>query len=178
MRRTFKEVDDRSIVLARQVLAEPVAPGRLEDQIVSMRISVKSAEANYQHAKLTREVAELAVKEDREGVSVGQREGAEAELRAAKQGLERAQRETAEARVRLARIKALTDNSAFGLSMEYVYTDRLTAAELRELAEAGMVEVAEFKKKVPLEFTYEKTVKELESDVKKAHSDVLAKEAT
>ena len=60
MQRTLKEHDDRLIVLAKQVLAEPDAPGSLEDQIINMQITVKSAEANYLNAKLKREVAEIA----------------------------------------------------------------------------------------------------------------------
>ena len=63
----------------------------------------------------------------------------------------------AEAKERLARITALTDDSAFGLNMNYLYTDRLTQAELGEPLAAGMLEVAESKKKVLLEYTKEKT---------------------
>ena len=42
----------------------------LNDQLVNQQITTKSAEANYENAKLTREVAEIAVVEYVEGIFV------------------------------------------------------------------------------------------------------------
>ena len=40
----------------------------LKDQLINQKITVKSAEANYENAKLAREVAEIAVMEYSEGI--------------------------------------------------------------------------------------------------------------
>ena len=74
--------------------------------------------------------------------------------------------------------RAVADNSAFGLNIVYTYTDRVTTAELLEKKTAFTLKAAESKKKVLIEYTILKRKMELESEVKKAHSDELAKQAT
>jgi multidrug efflux pump subunit AcrA (membrane-fusion protein) len=55
----------------------------LRDQLVNQRITTKSAEANYLNAKLTREVAEIAVREYVEGVYVQDLATVEGEIKLA-----------------------------------------------------------------------------------------------
>jgi RND family efflux transporter MFP subunit len=56
--------------------------------------------------------------------------------------------------------------------------DRIDEAERSRDRERSSLEQAESRLSVLQKYTYEKTVKELESDIKKAHSDELAKQAT
>jgi hypothetical protein len=179
MQRKLKEEDDRLIVMAKQLLAESDAPGNLEDQIVNKQITVKSAEANYLNAKLTREVAEIAVKEYKEGVYVQDLQTAESDIRIARSALERSRDLIEVAKERQARIKEVADeNTAYGRMINYDYEDRIVSAALELERRKYALEIAESKKKVLLEYTREKTVRELESGVKGAHSDELAKLAT
>ena len=179
MRRTLKEEDDRLIVLAKQVLAEPDAPGSLEDQILNMFITVKSAEANYLNAKLTREIAEIAVKEYTEGVFVQDLQTVEGEVLLARSALERGRDLVEVAKERQARIKEVAkEDTAFGRMLNYDYSDRIFLAML----EAGKRKYRSKWPRARRRFCWntprKSELKELESDVKKAHSDELAKQAT
>ncbi len=81
-------------------------------------------------------------------------------------------------RQRLARITAASDGSAFGLNIVYSYTDRVTSG--RASGEESRVHASSrprARRDVLIEYTMRRRKKELESAVKKAHSDELAKQA-
>ncbi len=63
----------------------------LKDQLINQRITTKSAEANFLNAKLTREVAEIAVREYKEGVYVQDIQTVEGEIKLAESDLVRAE---------------------------------------------------------------------------------------
>jgi HlyD family secretion protein len=136
----------------------------LRDQLVNQRITTKSAEANYLNAKLTREVAEIAVKEYKEGVYVQDLQTVEGEIKLAESDQVRADD-------RLDWAKRMYKKG-------YVSKATLVSEELNSEKAKYTLEQAQSKKKVLKEYTYEKTIKELDSDVKKANSDELAKQAT
>jgi hypothetical protein len=178
MRRTLKEEDDRLIVLVKQVLEEPDAPGRLSDQILNTRITVKSAEASYLNAKLKREVAEIAVKEYTDGVYLQDKATVDGEIAQARKDLERAHILVDVAKERQADIKAVADGrTAYGRMINYDLSDRVDLAVLKVASYELALQNAESKKKVLDEYTKLKRTSELKADVKKTYSDELAKQA-
>jgi hypothetical protein len=180
IQRTVKGYDDRLVSLAKQVLQEdPDSPQSIRNQLVNMRIAVKNAEADYTNARLTHEVAEIALKEYTEGVYVQDLATAEQDIARAKRDLERAKDMIELVKARQASIKEVADeNEPYGRHMNFVYDDLVRTAELGLQPPKFAIEVAEMKKKTLVEVTKLKATKELESDIKKAHSDELAKQAT
>ncbi len=136
----------------------------LKDQLINQRITTKSAEANFLNAKLTREVAEIAVEEYVKGVFVQDKATAEGEIKLAESDLTRS-----EDRLEWARRM---------LEKGYVSKAQAVTEELNFKKAQFALEQAQSKLDVLIKYTREKTIKELESEVKKAHSDELAKEAT
>ena len=135
----------------------------LKDQLINQRITTKSAEANFLNAKLTREVAEIAVKEYKEGVFVQDKATAEGEIKLAESDLTRS-----EDRLEWARRM---------FEKGYVSKAQLITEELNFKKAQFALEQAQSKLEVLLKYTREKTIKELESEVKKAHNEELDKKA-
>jgi hypothetical protein len=175
--RTLAGFDRRLGALANLLFEEAAMAQKSRHRVVDVMIKTRSAEAQYLNAKLGREVAQIAVREFVEGTAVQEQAVVEGEIKLARSNLERSQRDTAEAKLRLARISAVADQSAFGLKMVYSYTDRVTSAELQEKKAGFMLEQAESKERVLNRYFIGKRTKELDSEVKKAHSDELAKQA-
>jgi HlyD family secretion protein len=155
----------------------------LKDQLINQRITAKSAEANYLNAKLTREVAEIAVKEYRDGVYVQDRQTCEGEFKLAQSGLVQAEDDVARmmrARQRMSGILTAKgeDRTAVEIAAEIYINDRVRDARIAvERARFG-IEQAHSKKAVLEQYAAPKRIKELESEIKKAQSDELAKQAT
>ena len=63
----------------------------LKDQLINQKITTKSAEANYENAKLTREVAEIAVVEYEEGIFKQDLATVEGEIKLAESDLSRSE---------------------------------------------------------------------------------------
>ncbi len=136
----------------------------LKDQLVNQRITTKSAEANYKNAKLTREVAEIAVKEYVEGVFVQELQSVNGEIALAKSDLVRSQ-----------------DRQEWADRMYkkgYVSKATKISEDLNLEKAKFALEQAQSKREVLVKYTREKTIKELDSEVKKSESDELAKRAT
>ena len=161
---------DRLIGLAERALKES-SSSEPRNQLTKLRIEVASADAAYQNAKLTREVAEIAVTEYTEGIFVQDLAKVEGEIKFARGALSRARDMVEFAKDRLARITARSDKSVTDLNLEYVYSDRVVAAERDETRKLAVLELAEAKKKVLVEYTKTKTVKQLQSEVEKARGD-------
>ena len=136
----------------------------LKDQLVNQKITTKSAEANHENAKLTREVAEIAVVEYEEGIYKQDLSTVEGEIKLAESDLSRA-----EDRLDWARRM---------FSKGYVSKATAVSEELTLKKAQFALEQAQSKKKVLVDYTRGKTVKELKSEVEKARSDELAKKAT
>jgi HlyD family secretion protein len=136
----------------------------LRDSLVNQRITTESAKANYQNAKLTREVAEIAVIEYKEGIFVQDIATVEGEIKLAESDVIRSED-------RLEWARRMFDKG-------YVSLAQKVSEELTFKKSQFTLEQAQSKKKVLVEYTKHKTIKELESEVEKAHSDELAKQAT
>jgi RND family efflux transporter MFP subunit len=179
----IKIVPEGSRVKKGEVVCE-LDSAALKDRLVNQRITTRSAEANYKNAKLTREVAEIAVKEYVEGDYVHelgdvtrQLDGARNAIAKLEQRLER----TRAARQRIKDTMALTSGrlpTAPEILAELDVQDRLDEAELALERERRVLAQAERKRDVLDRLTKPKTILALEGQVKKALSDELAKQAT
>jgi len=136
----------------------------LKDQLTNQRITVQQAEAAYQNSKLTREVAEIAKDEYLEGTYM--------------QDIRQAEGERA-----LAETEMLRAKDRLGWANEMFKKGYLSStqkvAEVANLQRATFnKEQAETKITVLKEYTKKKMVTDLNSNIEKARSDELAKEAT
>ncbi len=151
------------------------------DQLTNQRITTQSAEAAFENAKLTREVAEIAVVEYEEGVYPqdvqtiqGEIKMAEAELKNTEVRLERTRR----ARQKLNDVLASKDriaNSA-DIMAELDLNDRIDTINQAMGRSRFSFEQAQSKLKKLNDYTKPKTTKELRVEVEKARSNELAKE--
>ena len=136
----------------------------LKDQLTNQEITTRGADAAYQNARLTREVAEIAVREYVEGIFKQDWETVLGEI-----ALNDSERKRAEDRLDWS-------NRMFGkgyLSKVQNIADKLA------LEQANFkFEQSQTKKKVLEDYTKDKTIKELKSEVEKCISDQLAKQAT
>jgi RNA polymerase sigma factor (sigma-70 family) len=132
----------------------------LQDRLVNQRIVVKAAEAAYLNAKLSREMAEIAVRAYRDGDYVEQFQEAEGNIHIANGELALAQEEL--------KLAKNTGSSPVGIKRAELAVRR---------AELGL-EKAQSRKQLLHQYTGPKKIKELEYSHKKAHTDELAKEVT
>ena len=130
----------------------------------AQQLVTRRAEANYRQARLTREVAEIAVVEYEEGIFMQDLATINGEI-----ALARSDRQRAEDRLDWAQRMFLK---------VYVSKATLVSNEMNLKKARFALEQAEAKKKVLIEFTKQKTIKELKSEVEKARSDELAKQAS
>jgi hypothetical protein len=154
----------------------------LRDQLTNQRIAIQAALANFQNAKLTREVAEIAVKEYEEGIYPSEKASIQGEIklagsanRRAEARLERtrrAQRKLTETPQRKDATKTSSDILA-----ELEIEDRIDSAEQALLTETILLEKAENKLHMLDGYTKPKTVKELRTEVEKDRSNELQKQA-
>jgi HlyD family secretion protein len=132
----------------------------LSDQRVNQMITKKSAEANLENARLSRETAEISVVEYEQGIYRAQLQETEGNIKIA-------EAEWAFAVDRLAAAKA------DGVAVPH----EIKRAELAEHRARFAFEKAQSRKKVLIVFTGPKKTKELKLAVEKARSDELAKKA-
>ena len=136
----------------------------LRDNLTNQKIATQGAEASFQNAKLTREVAEIAVKEYEEGIFLQDKATCEGEIKLAESDL--------------ARASDRVDWATRMYEKGYVSKAQKVSEELNFQKTKFALEQAESKLHVLLEYTKGKTIKELRSEVEKARSDELAKEQT
>jgi hypothetical protein len=175
-RRTLNDVYERLIGLAERVLKEP--PSReLMNHIMNTRTVEESSIANHRNAKLTREIAEIAEIEYKEGIFVQDLATVEGEIQHASSDRSRKQDMIEFAKDRLARISASSDKTAVDLDIEYSYSDKVVAAEREASRSVAVLEKAEAKKKLLVEYARPRRLKQLQSEVEKARAEELAKQA-
>jgi HlyD family secretion protein len=155
----------------------------LRDQLTNQQITVKSAEASYRNAKLTREVAEIAVVEYREGiyrqdlaVLTDAVTAAETAIQKADARMKRTQLARQRLRDTLASKRATSTPA--DIVAELDIEDRLESAELTLLRERMLLEQARSKQGLLEKITFPKMMRELKDEVERARSAELAKKAT
>lgn len=136
------------------------APLGLETQ----RITTAQAEASYQQAKLTREVAEMAAVESEKGVF-------RQDLETSNGNLAMAQAEMKRAEDRLAWSRRMHQK-------RFVSEAQLTSDKLNLDKARFTLEQAQTNQAVLLKYVKDKSLKELRSEVEKARADEMAKKAT
>ena len=136
----------------------------LQDNLKNQKIATLGAEAAYENAKLTREVAEIAVVEYVEGIYKQEFETVQGEI-----ALADAERKRAEDRI-------VWSDRMF--EKGYVSKAQNIADKVSLQQKVFAFEQAQTKKTVLEKYTRDKTIKELQSEVEKAKSDELAKQQT
>ena len=152
-------VPNGSLVKKGDVVCE-LDSAAIRDQLVNQKIAFLSAQANYENARVDRETAEIAVVEYADGIYQIQLQEAEGNIKIAEAELPLAQEH-------LAASKA--NRTAVPLEIK--------RAEVAEFRARFAIEKAQSRKKLLVDFTRGKRIKELKSAVEKARSDELAKKA-
>ena len=155
----------------------------LRDQLINQKITTQAAEAAYQNARLTREVAQIAVKEYKEGIYLQDRatiQGgiklAESALQTTRAELERTRRARGRLSDALARRQGLS--AAADILADLKLENRVDSLEQRLMRDQFALETAQSKLHVLEQYTKARTVKDLESKVERDLSDELAKKQT
>ncbi len=136
----------------------------LKDNLKNQTITKTGAEASFQQAKLTREVAEVAVIEYEKGTY--------------KQEFETIQGDIAMAQAELKRAEDRFEWTSKMRDKGYVSEAQKTSDKFNLDKAKFTLEQAQTRMEVLLKYTKGKTLKELGAEVEKAKSDELAKKAT
>ncbi|HEY2156154.1 MAG TPA: efflux RND transporter periplasmic adaptor subunit [Isosphaeraceae bacterium] len=136
----------------------------LNDNLKNQKITTAQAEASYQQAQLTRQVAEVAVKEYVEGTF--------------KQNLETIQGNIAMAKAELKRAEDRYEWTCKMVEKKYASPASQTSDKFALEKAKFTLEQSQTSYDVLLKYTKDKTIKELSAEVEKARSDELAKQAT
>jgi len=178
--RTLWAQRNRRLQIANQVLAaarDPLYRGDPRDQLINQQITTKSAAANYENAKLTREIAEIAVIEFSEGIFVQDQQTAEGLAKLAQSDLFRQQTGPGGLQDQLARIEPASKGSVRELAIEFGVRDRIVDFQRRERKARLEVEKAESNVRMLSEYTKPIRLRELQAEVAAARADELAKRA-
>ena len=149
--------------LATKATGEP-ATATPQARLRAQQRATRKAKASYEIAKLTRELAEIAVEEYQEVNYPRDLATVEGEIKVAESDRTRSED-------RLAWAKRMFEKG-------YVSQAQKVSEELALQKARFALEQAQSKLEVLLKYTKNKTIKELESAVEKAHSDELAKQAS
>jgi hypothetical protein len=149
----------------------------LRDQYVNQRITTKRAEANYENAKLTREVAEIGITEYVEGIFVQDKATLEGERLTAQSDINRARLLIQVSKDRLEQVTKASSGSIGDLEAVFSFHDRV-ASLTRGLprAELAAKKVAA-KLTILNDYTKAERIMELKAAVEKARVDELANKA-
>ncbi len=184
-------VEGRTTIITLVPEGTPVKKGQivcvldsaaLKDQLVNQRITVKSAEANYENAKLAREVAEIAVVEYSEGIYKSEMKVLKDAITAAQSTIQKADARLERTRVARRRVQdMLATRGAAATPSDVVaeldVQDRLESAELTLLRERMTLDQAKNKQDLLEKITLPRAMRELRDDVERKRSAELAKKA-
>jgi hypothetical protein len=143
----------------------------------SQETRVEAAKAGLQGATLVREVAEMELKEYVDATVPQEQAKLEAQIAQARDDLNRAMRKRVVAIERLEKIKRLSTGSAPDLELEYRFENGGVVAGLEQNRARFGVELAASQLRLLKEFSKHQRSMELESKVKRALSEELAKRA-
>jgi len=151
----------------------------LRDHLANQKIAAQAAEAAFTNARLTREVAEIAVKEYEEGIYLQDEATCKGEIRMAELGLK-----NTEARLERTRKARQKLNDVLGrkerptesgdILAEVELDDRLDAIDQTLNRERFSLEKAQSKLNLLQNYTKGKTIKVLRTEIEKASSNELA----
>ncbi|MGP0068612.1 MAG: sigma-70 family RNA polymerase sigma factor [Isosphaeraceae bacterium] len=134
----------------------------IQDQLLGQRVVVESARAEYQNARLTREVAEIAVVEYQEGIFLSELQDIVGDIQIAEAELDLAE-------VELRAAKLIVPESAKGLGVK--------RAELDVFRAKIAIKKAKARRSLLVDYTKPRTIKQLKAEVEKARGDELSKQS-
>ncbi len=169
---------DRMVELAGQLGGRNQGHEDLDGQLAVQRTSTESAKASLDQAVLVREIAEIAVAEYDKEIFIADKDRLEAELAAAQGDVERARQNIEPSKDRLNRLKSASTQAVSDIALEFLHEGAVHSAEFEVTRAEFTVDQAKGKIKIILKYEHPKRLRELESDVKKAESDELARRAT
>jgi RND family efflux transporter MFP subunit len=149
-------------------------------QLTNQMIASQSADAAFQNAVLTREVAEIALKEYEEGIYLQDRSAVLGEIKLAEETLRRDQGRLDRSRLARQKLGALLARregatTSADILAELDVEDRTDAAELASTRGKFALEAVQSKLNLLENYTKPKTIKVLRSEVEKARHDEWAK---
>ena len=150
---------------------------QLLDQLANLRVATESAKANYQNAKLTRQVAEIAITEYTEGIFKQDLATLDGGIRLARSDLQRGQDVLEFGKAQLARSKEHEAKSVSDLHRLYQLVHAVAESEQENRNRANRLQQLETKKKLLVDYTKPKRLKELEIAVEKARAEELTRQA-
>jgi hypothetical protein len=175
----LKKLQDKMIEIGGRMLGQPGGAGLTpkSDAIVTQKIAASSANADYENAKLTREIAEIAILEFEHGIFKQDQATLKGELVLAQSDVDRAEGLVAVGRARLERVKKLSKSSLPELSYEATVEARLAEALLRVPRSRAEMEKAKSKLEILEKFFKPRRIIDLKAEVERARSKELAKQA-
>jgi hypothetical protein len=176
-RRRLDKLQEEILNLGNLVLGAVNTSNRPGLDTIKQNITVQSAHANLENARLTREVAEIAVVEYEEGIFKQDQAIALGELKLAENDLARCRESVEFATSRLAKIKQASRGTAEDLSLEFTFEDKIVDANLREPKARLAVEKAKAKLEILREYVRPRRVEELKGELEKARADEITKQA-
>lgn len=175
-RRALNDACERLIGLAERALHSSRS-NDARNQLRNLRIELESTNAKYLNAKLAREIAEIGVIEYKDGIFVQDLATVEGEIQLARSERDRAKDWIEFTKDRLARISARSEKTATDLNIEYAYSDKVIAAERDASKRQVELDQLEAKKKLLVEYTKPRRLKELQAEVERQRAEELASQA-
>jgi RNA polymerase sigma factor (sigma-70 family) len=153
----------------------------LRDRLINQQIATKRAEADWQNARLTREVAELTAAEYAEGTLKHEQARLSSAIAAAQSAIQKAEarlERIRRARKRLDEVAATKREAATAADIVAALDleDRVDAAEQALLQEKTAIKLTEAKQGVLERFTRQKMTRELKLNVERARAEESVKE--
>jgi hypothetical protein len=177
IRGALKTQHERMIALANRKQCAPVDSDSVAESLLNQQITTESAKSNYRNAVLTREVAELAVKEYTEGIFKQDEATLMGEVLVAQSDLSRKTDIIAELKDQHAKAQRASTGSARDAAVVSLYTERISDAERHERAARIDVLKAKSKLKMLVEFTKRIQMLQLKAEVEAAREEELKKQA-
>jgi hypothetical protein len=163
--------------IAEEVLVRVEPPAGIGDELMVQRVAASTAEAQYMNAKLEMEIAQISVREYKEGIAVTEKAVLDGEMQLAQSHAKQASENVKKQQERLAKIKEVSKGSAADLASEYMFEDQITAAELGRQRDLIQIEQVAARRKEFNELKKPMRTKELEAAAENAMSETLAKQA-
>ncbi len=136
----------------------------LRDTLVKQRLATQSSRTAYENARLTREVAEIAVKEYEEGIYPQECQAIQGEIKGAQEEIRQTESRLERTRKAQQKLKEMLGRTGIRQSSDIIseldLEDRISAVNLVLSRERFVLEAAQAKLRVLTDYTKPKTVKE------------------
>jgi multidrug efflux pump subunit AcrA (membrane-fusion protein) len=170
--KVISQVQDQKKVKKGDLVVE-LDSAALREILTNQRIASQRAEAAYQNAKLTREVAEIAVREYQQGVYPAERAAMQGELQKGGRALQRTETRFERTRQARARLRDLISSQGHVIQSadilaEVELDNQLDSIEQARANEQLAMEMAQGRLATLTDFTAPKMQKQLEAEVEKA----------